>query len=558
MACCRTIMATTIKHLKYYQMKTKKTLYTICLIISFLYVLVSCKKNETEQSEIPYLFRPIGFTATTNKTVATLNWIAVDSAISYTIQISKDSLLFKNIVVTDSVTSNTYTIELAGSTFYSARVKANAKNPARDSKYNQTVTFKTPSENLFLGYSSIMIEQGSASITWSPGQNATKLVFIATGKDPVEFAIDNSEKAAGVKACTGLVNGVYTVNLYNNDALRGSTKLIIEGDYWVRKGGDLLATLNSVTIDSAVIVVKPGIYSIGGGTYSIAKNIKIRGLRADSLAIISMGASASTTATMFSLSTNQLNGIYFENIEFSGIAGGGTTGSKIGYMFNQSTACSVGAISFKNCIIRNIGNTPFRLQAVAAKSIGSLSFDKCRIFDIGYTSVYAVVNVNIANTPAVVINNISFTNSTVYNFAGSLILHNSTNSNSVTIQNCTFNELTTSGTGTAMRYFVDYTATMTATNGIIVQNCIFGSTPRAYSEGIRAAGGTNISVSGSYNTSDYKDNNAAPASSSIMSMLTPYTGASTALFKSPLAGDFTIIDLVFPGKSTAGDPRWRL
>lgn len=61
---------------------------------------------------------------------------------------------------------------------------------------------------------------------------------------------------------------------------------------------------------------------------------------------------------------------------------------------------------------------------------------------------------------------------------------------------------------------------------------------------------------GSSFTSDYKDNNAA-TTFSIMGSLTAYSGSSTALFKAPTSGNFTIIDAGFAGKSTAGDPRWR-
>lgn len=299
-------------------------------------------------------------------------------------------------------------------------------------------------------------------------------------------------------------------------------------------------------------VIKPGSYNIGGTAFNLTKNIKIRGLYRDTLPVIYMSGATSTANMLNIATTSQLNYIRFENIEFSGYLDNVSGGTKIGYMFNQSTACTLGELSFTNCVIRNIGNTPVRLKDAPIKTITNLSFDKCKIFDIGNSSVYALVNNNVAGCS---ITNISFTNSTVYNFAGSIVLHTTANSNSVTLQNCTFNEISTSGTGTSIRYIIDYN-TYTVTSGVTIQNCIFGSTPRAYTDGVRVSTSTNKLISGSYFTSDYKDNNAA-TTFSIMGSLTAYSGLSTALFKAPTNGDFSIIDAGFAGKSSAGDPRWR-
>jgi hypothetical protein len=280
-------------------------------------------------------------------------------------------------------------------------------------------------------------------------------------------------------------------------------------------------------------------------------NLKIKGLYKDSVAILHM---ADVASKMFQLNTARVDYIRFENVEISGYYGGGTSGVKYAYMVNQSTACEVGEFSFTNCIIRNFGNTPFRLQnATGTKKIENLIFNGCTIFDIGYASVYAIVNSNVVTG---IIDNISFKNSTVYNYAGSLILHTSIGSNSVLVENCTLNEITTSGTGTSIRYIIDYNA-QTVANGIIVRNCIFGSTPRPYTAGIRASTSTTSTISLSYYTSDYSDNNGTTPYS-IMGSLIAYPGASGALFESPLTGNFKIKDAGFAGKSTAGALKWRL
>ncbi|HPT12014.1 MAG TPA: DUF5123 domain-containing protein, partial [Bacteroidales bacterium] len=61
-----------------------------------------------------------------------------------------------------------------------------------------------------------------------------------------------------------------------------------------------------------------------------------------------------------------------------------------------------------------------------------------------------------------------------------------------------------------------------------------------------------LGVSGSYYTSDL-----ATTATTLSSLCTSYSGASTALWTAPLTGDFTFLDAAFAGKSTAGDPRWK-
>jgi hypothetical protein len=523
------------------------------LVLSFLSIFVSCKEDEVIQTELPYLFRPIDFKVETSKTKATISWAKVDSAVSYTIQISQDSLEFTDIIITETITESPYIVELAGDTRYSVRIKANAGDPAKDSKYNDKLTFKTPPENLFESYYSAMNEQNSAEIKWLPNQAVTQLVFKTSGASDLIYTITAEEKLAGKKSCTNLPNATYNVELYNGQFLRGTNTVVIEGDYFLNKGDNLLTVLGSIT-GSAVVVLKPGVYSLGATEYQITNSIKIKGLFRDSTVTLCMDG-ASSSGKMFNINTtSRLDFIRFENIEFSGYNGGGTSGTKYAYLINQSAACEVGEFSFSNCTIRNLGNTPFRLQnATGTKKIENLIFNGCTIFDIGYASVYAIVNSNVVTG---IVDNIKFTNSTIYNYAGSLIVHTSIGSNSVLVENCTFNEITTSGTGTSIRYIIDYNA-QTVAAGISIRNCIFGSSPRPYNAGIRASAGTTSTISGSYFTTDYNDNNGATPYS-IIGSLTAYPGASDALFEAPLTGNFKIKDAGFAGKKTAGALKWRL
>jgi len=179
-------------------------------------------------------------------------------------------------------------------------------------------------------------------------------------------------------------------------------------------------------------------------------------------------------------------------------------------------------------------------------------FDNCQIYEMsfGAGSTYAIISSTVAGS---VISNISFSNSTIYNYANSFIAQSASTTNSITIQNCTFNQMEI---GTTVRYLIDCNTTNTVTNGVNISNCIFGSTG-TLTDGIRFLGGTSLTVAGSYCTNDYIDNHATPTSYTVMARFTPYAGASTALFTSPTTGDFTFKDIAFAGAKTAGDPRWK-
>jgi len=136
------------------KIKNSSILAIFTIILAFG-AFSSCKDDLNLQS-LPYLFRPIGFNASVNKTVVTISWAAVDSAKSYTLQVSTDSLFGSKLVDT-TTTKLSYTKELAGETKFFARVRTNAADTAKNSKFNNkfsdgTYSFKTPKENIFLGY----------------------------------------------------------------------------------------------------------------------------------------------------------------------------------------------------------------------------------------------------------------------------------------------------------------------------------------------------------------------------------------------------------------------
>jgi hypothetical protein len=237
--------------------------------------------------------------------------------------------------------------------------------------------------------------------------------------------------------------------------------------------------------------------------------------------------------------------IKFENVDLTGYQNGDPSASKRNYVFNQSAATNTAEIDFENCVIRNFVNTPLRLQGSNAITIGKVSVNKCIVYDIGDNNAngtYAFIHTNVATGK---FNNISITNSTFYKVGYGLILHNSAPSQSLTIENNTFYNVTGDG-----RYFIDFNAQ--TIGAVSFQNNIIGKTlsPLASARGIRA--GTAISANNSFKTSD------AVFSANPITGITDYTKASTELFTDVASGNFLIKDNGFAGKSTAGDPRWRI
>ncbi len=555
------------KRLIILKMKNIKNIYRLAFIslIGFVALFSSC--TDDNELVMPRLFRPVNFNAELNKTVATISWAAVDSAVSYTLQLSTDSLNFNTLVLDTTITGLSFTKELAGETKFFARLYANANDSTKQSKFS-TLSFKTPAENIFQGfgtsintgklYSAYMTDFKTLTIKWSPGANVTHLILSSedgTLKDSV--LISAGEVAAGQKTVGSLTNSNWYIKIYNNKILRGKTYGLVEGDILLGSTDDLPTALNSASDGQVILLAKDGVYKMGSAVYRFSKNVKVRGVSPTNRPVLCMtaGTPTSTSNMLGFADASTLDFVKFENIDFSGYCDNNTTSTKIGYLFNNNLMTTVKSLSFSNCNLHNFGNTPMRLQASKNQVIDTLSFNGCVINDVGFSSTYAIVNSNSADF----INNIYMNNCTFYNFKGSLILRTVTapvvaTMGNINITNCTINQ-GMQDAGSA-RYLIDANGT-TVTNGINFRNCIFGSTGGALgANGVRKGTAT-ISVTGSYFTTDYIDDPVTVVTSySIKSMMTAISGASTALWNDPVNGDFKLKMTSFAGKGVAGDLRW--
>ena len=534
----------------------------ICLVAMFVATSCDTISDEITSLTTDRLFRPVNFSTTNVKTKFTFTWAASQYASSYTLQVSTDSANFSTLTTDTTLTGLTFSQEFQGSTQYYARIKANASDTTKNSKF-ELISFKTPAENIFLGYgtsnntgnlySACMTDIKTLTVKWTPGVNVTHLILTSANESLRDSVVMTSnEIASGSKIISGLTNSNWKVQIYNGKFLRGTTHGLIEGDVILNAGDNLLSAMTNATPGQVILLAPGAVFPIGGGAYNFDKNIKIKCASPTSRSVVCMTAGTPTaTANMFGVvAGSAIDSLVFENIDITGYCSNDPTAVKIGYLYSNKVASTVGSMKYINCNIHNFGNTTFRISGAVNQTITNLTYNGCIINEIGFTSTYALVNTNSADF----VNNINFLNSTIYNFKGSLILRTTQTINSINITNCSINQAALDAS--SARYMFDLN-TATFAGAFTVKNTIFGSSAGALgANGFR--GTVTPTFTGYYYTTDYVDDPipAPVVSTSLKSKMTAYSGASTSLWTDPINGNFSLKDTGFAGKGVAGDLRW--
>jgi hypothetical protein len=359
------------------------------------------------------------------------------------------------------------------------------------------------------------------------------------------FTLSAEDLALGGRQVTGLPNGVYEVRLMNGTFVRGRTSVIIEGDVLVAPGEDLKAALDALPAGGVILLVNGASYVLPE-VDTVRTSTKVRGILPDEPPIIYLMTGGGNH--MFDIGTSMTlsDSLVFENVDISCSYDDAGLVKHRGLIDQELDAFSIGAVRFRNCIIRNSGRSAIRLRGNAAgQVINSVEFLNCVMYDFAFDSHYGVLNG--AATGNFI--NIKFVNSTVYKLRGGIINYGSgAGCQSVVVDNCTFNETTMDAASS--RYFIDFGTSNTSAGTIAISDCIFGQSIDR-SNGVRP-GSMTLTVSGSYYTSDYYDGTTAP----VKQLMTGYSGASTSLWNDPVGGDFSFLDMNFAGIETAGAMRW--
>jgi hypothetical protein len=523
--------------------------------------IVSCKKYNDWDADDSYkrLFAPSELNALVDGVNVTLKWKAKPGTNAYTVEFAKDSLKFttivKKYVMTGVKSADGYLFVIPDQfdpqTLYSVRIQGQDSAGTNPSNWVAT-TFKSGKFPSILTTPTIGdITDEAIKVSWTnTGDAATTIKVLKAGDSSLvqQVPLSGTDTANQYKVISGLKPGTgYIVYIYSGNTVRGwydfSTKATFSGTVIdlrsiINMPGILADTLPDVVSGSTIILKKGMTYEMAS-SYQFDKTVSI--ISGDDL-------STTTPATISFIGANAsnfdvVNGSVIDSITFTNVK---ITSDDVAlsskYAFNISKSCTIGKIVFESCI-GQYGRGFIRTKEKGI-NIGTILINNCVISEIGN---YGIVNIDSTTNK---VDNILIRNSTIYKVNTSVVKNIRNNLTSViAIENCTFNEAPLSA-----NYLVDLN-TFTVLTGVNVQNCIFGigkaSGTNVSVKTIRGALGMTITGSGNYSTSDYSySGNAIPGTTS-------YSAASTTLFTDAAKGNFKITDVLFPGRTTAGDPRWR-
>lgn len=529
----------------------KITVPILLLALSF----GSCKKDNNDNYELVRNFMPGDISVTSGDTIATLSWKAslytTGISVSYTVEISKDSLFAGTpdlSQVINGISMNVTDRQLLVKQKYYARIKANASgNNTTESKWVVSSSMvPIRGEQIFLPVLDGELTESNVTLRWKALSGVSKITLTTSAGAKTDVTVSAAESAAGKKTITGLTpKTTYTAAIFAGTAEKGNYTFstfadIPTGANVVMVGAtDNLATMLAAATTGTTFVLLQGTKYTTDAAIVIPNNVSftIWGQTGPNRPILAFnGFTLPATAGT----------IKFENVDLTGYQNADVTGTKRNYIFNQGTASTTAEIIFENCIIRNLVNTPLRLQSANAITVDRVVVNKCIVYDIGVsggTGTYAFIHTNVATGK---FNNITVTNNTFYNIGYGLLLHNLAPSVTVQIDNNSFYNVT----GDA-RYMIDYNAQLVSANFSFANNIVGKTLSTA-----GTARGVRSGTAPSLGTNTYKTSDASFAGNPFSGII-DYAKASTDLFTDPVNGNFLFKDATYSGRSTTGDPRWR-
>lgn len=539
-----------INHQKLFKVNTnncKINGYALVVLFATAFMFTACIKDKQAEGGAPdRLFRPtVKGTLKADGNYIAATWEKVATAVSYTVQLSKDT--FKTIDRTVTVDTTAVLLQnLLWDKLYQLQVRANAPDSTKSSKFGSLGAIKTPKFPSILqpfNPNSDATDE-AVKVSWiTSGTAVTSIKVLKPDSSLVkDVTLTPTDITNQYRIITGLASSTsYIIELFSGSTLRGydtyTTKQQLTGTIIDLRNIDgrpsvLSDTLPSIPSGSTVLLKRGQTYNISSAVL-LDKSVVIRS--GDDLSV------SSQASLYFTSNFNFTAGAVIDSIVFNDVyMRSDNYGSR--YIFNTTNSATVGKMKFMNSkmeIFRGIT----RLQS-GTTTVNNYIIDNCVIDSI---SNYGILTVDNTTVKA---DNISITNSTIYRAERFVTSTKQTaGSSSVTVSNCTFNEILTGS-----NILIDY-GSFNVTGGINVSNCIFGVVKAGGTtqRDVRAGSSTTINGTNNYRTSDYV---SAGATNDLPSVIT-YTKSSTQLWQDPLNGNFKIIDLAFPGKSSAGDLEWR-
>jgi hypothetical protein len=512
-------------------------------IVKVLAVLAVFSVGCDNEDELPQvrLFRPLIEADASVDNQLTINWASIKGSEGYTAEISRDSFATIDKTLEANATASSLTFDgLLGAQGYFIRIMAKAASSEFNSKH---YVIKASTASIMTSPVASDILDIVMRVRWvTRGKAVTSIKVLKASDNSLvkEISLDDADIKAKMKEIGGLAGSTkYEVQIFSGSDLRGkvdyTTKPSVSGKVIdlravPYKASLLLDTLPDIESGSIVILKRGATYEVPAA-YSFDKSFTIM----SGYDFIETPANIFISSNFNVVAASKVDSLIFRDVNLTG------SDYSAKYVFNIGNACEVGKICFESCKAEAFRGI-VRLQSAVIK-VGTVSINKCIVDSIGS---YGVINVD--NTKCM-IENMVVTNSTIYNAQKFLVSKSA--SNSVIVENCTLNDLPLGN-----NYVIDYNAKDVA-SPIRFANNILGITKVNAGivdvRGYRAGANTSVDVQNSYSTSDFISTVAA----NQLPGLTAYTKTAVEVFTTPAKGIFTFKDKSFPGKSTAGDPRWR-
>ncbi len=532
------------------------------VVVFMLFLAVACSKDEVGQLALSRQFSPTKFTITNGETQSTVTWSAslftISGQVTYAVEVSDNADDFSSPAYTTSTTDVSVVLTdnmLAIKKDYYARVKAQGQDKTGDSNWLVSSSFRILGEQFLNPVTTENVIDESVRLTWRASSDLTKIILTPATGTPIEVDLTAADLAATLKQVDNLAPGTtYTAEIFAGTKTKGTQQFTtvaaltgnvidLRGISVALKPNILTDTLPDIPSGSIVLLKRGSGYALSA-VYSLDRSVTIQsGLDfGTSLAIIKSTSNFNFPST----GTAAIDSLVFKDLIIKGSRpSNGSYNSD--YLLNASFAATVGKIRLENCTIKILRGIVRGQTGAAGTKFGNYIVNNCLIDSI---REYGIATASSTSAFA----NITITNTTMYR-ARRFISHAVAGNSSITINNCTFNELVAGTATPAANYFIDLN-TLNSTNGISIKNTIFG---KVWNEtgagtavaGIRTGTSTAVNASNSYYTSDFV-NTTSPIPS-----LSAYSGTAAALFTDPDNGNFKILDANFIGKGSSGDPRWR-